>query len=343
MDNVNDMPASRADPENNFPGTENSHPDHTTPFVYPSKPELEESKSKTNAWVRSITSLALYFVIGYFFFNRDWLLVLILTAVVVFHEMGHFLAMKLYNYTDLGIFFIPLLGAYASGTKREVSQKQSVVIILAGPVPGIIAGILIYLLALHQDSLFLEKTALFLILLNVINLIPVYPLDGGQLLNRLFLDESAIIGRIFSILSCVFIGWIFINLGMQKGVLYVLLIIPVMILVRMFSDIKHERLVSQIEKEGIDLNTAYEDITDEQYWKIRNAMIKHHPDLQGIPQAPPYEFAEEEDKIVSTMQSLLQRIIIMDLSVAGKILVILIWLGCFAASIAMKMPWGIFY
>src|ERR1700704_2673564 len=125
--------------------------------IYPPKPELEENKSKMNVWLRSLSSLALYFIIGYFFFNKDWLLVLVLTGVVVFHEMGHFLAMKLYNYTDLGIFFIPLLGAYASGTKREVSQTQSAIIILAGPVPGIIIGILIYSLSLQQDNLFLER------------------------------------------------------------------------------------------------------------------------------------------------------------------------------------------
>lgn len=344
MENVNDIPASHPDPENNFPGTNSSHPDQIVSFTYPSKPELEEAKNKANAWLRSITSLALYFVIGYFFFNRDWLLVLILTAVVVFHEMGHFLAMKLYKYTDLGIFFIPLLGAYASGTKREVSQTQSVVIILAGPVPGIIVGLLIYFLALHQDSLFLEKTALILILLNLLNLIPIYPLDGGQLLNRLFLDESAIIGKVFVVASSLFLGWFFIKLGMNSTPnFYVLLLFPIMMLSRMFSDIKHERLVTQIEKEGVDLNTAYEDITDEQYWKIRNAMIKHHPDLQGISQAPPYEYSEQEEKIVSAMQGLLQRIIIMDLSVFGKILVILIWLGCFAAPILMKMPLRIFY
>ena len=40
-----------------------------------------------------------------------------------------------------------MLGAYASGTKREVSQKQSAIILLAGPLPGIIAGILLLTLA----------------------------------------------------------------------------------------------------------------------------------------------------------------------------------------------------
>src|SRR5882757_83029 len=153
MENMNDIPAFNPEPENNFTGVHETIPE----TVYPPKPGLEESKSKINVWIRSLSSLALYFIIGYFFFNRDWLLVLVLTGVVVFHELGHFLAMKLYNYTDLGIFFIPLLGAYASGTKREVSQTQSAIIILAGPVPGIIIGILIYFLSLQQDNLFLER------------------------------------------------------------------------------------------------------------------------------------------------------------------------------------------
>ncbi|MBS1577257.1 MAG: hypothetical protein JST09_18310, partial [Bacteroidetes bacterium] len=109
MDNVNDLPASPASPESNFPGTDSSHSAPVIPFTYPSKPELEENKNKANAWLRSLSSLVLYFLIGYFFFNRNWILVLILTAVVVIHEMGHFLAMKLYKYTELGIFFIPLL------------------------------------------------------------------------------------------------------------------------------------------------------------------------------------------------------------------------------------------
>src|SRR6185295_6094095 len=92
-------------------------------FVFPPKPELENKKG--NVWVRSITSLALYLLLGYYFFSANWMYLLILTGIVIFHELGHFLAMKAFHYKELGIFFIPLLGAYASGTKREVSQKQS--------------------------------------------------------------------------------------------------------------------------------------------------------------------------------------------------------------------------
>src|SRR4051812_37231400 len=85
---------------------------------YPPKPMPEDKKG--NVWLRSLTSLALYLIVGYYFFQSNWILLLILTGIVIFHELGHFIAMKTYNYKDLGIFFIPLLGAYASGTKREV-------------------------------------------------------------------------------------------------------------------------------------------------------------------------------------------------------------------------------
>ena len=122
--------------------------------------------------------------------------------------------MKAFHYKELGIFFIPLLGAYASGTKREVSQKQSAIILLAGPLPGIIVGIFLFILAknritemAYEDYRLLGKTAALLIFLNVLNLLPIYPLDGGQLLNRLFLDESKIIGKIFVVISALALGY----------------------------------------------------------------------------------------------------------------------------------------
>jgi hypothetical protein len=76
-----------------------------------------------NVWLKSLGSLALFLVVGYFFFRHNWTWVMILTAVVVFHEMGHFFAMKVYKYQELGIFFIPLMGAYVSGKKQEGITK----------------------------------------------------------------------------------------------------------------------------------------------------------------------------------------------------------------------------
>src|SRR5258706_8857864 len=138
--------------------------------VYPSK--FQKPEQSANIWLRSFFSLALYLILGYYIFH-SFKMLLMITAIVMFHELGHFFAMKFFKYKDLGIFFIPLLGAYVSGTKREVSQKESAIILLAGPLPGIIVGIIMYLL--YESNPLLDivgisyySISLSLIILNLI-------------------------------------------------------------------------------------------------------------------------------------------------------------------------------
>jgi stage IV sporulation protein FB len=310
-----------------------------------SKPSAEEPKSRANIWLRSISSLALYLAVGYYFFNQNWTLVLVLTGVVVFHELGHFLAMKMYNYTDLGIFFIPLVGAYASGKKQEVSQLQSSVILLAGPVPGIIIGVLLQLTGAYFTNDFeqlymLHRISWILIYLNLLNLLPIYPLDGGQLLNRLFLDSSQLISKIFLLLSIGLLVWFALDGGPRPY--YALLIIPFFLLSRLIADTHLDKLTKKIEAEGINLDTSYEDISDENYWKIRNILIRNHASLKDVAEAPPYEYSPKEQQIRNLMQSVLQRTIVQDISIIGKIIIILVWAGCFAAPFLIGMPLSFF-
>ncbi|MBC7947094.1 MAG: hypothetical protein H7Y42_04385 [Chitinophagaceae bacterium] len=325
----------------NFPSYQEPPGPDTTPVteltVIPPKPPAEEPRSRSSVWLRSVTSLLLYFVIGYYFFNQNWTLVIVLTAVVVFHELGHFMAMKYFNYTELGIFFIPLLGAYASGKKQEISQLQSSIILLAGPVPGIIMGVVLNLTAQQfgDDAHLVESISWVLVYLNLLNLLPIYPLDGGQLLNRLFLDNSQIISKIFLILSICAMVW-FALFGMQRPI-YALLIIPFFLLTRMVTDSQFDRLTKKVEDEGIDLDTSYEQISDENYWKIRNILIRNHAALKDVPPSPPYEYSPKEEQVKSLMQNLLQRTIVQDLSIARKILIIIIWVGCFAVPFIIDL------
>jgi stage IV sporulation protein FB len=326
-------------PFSSHPNPENS--DESSPsasFVYPPKPEQENKKG--NVWIRSLTSLALYLLIGYYFFSANWILLLILTAIVIFHELGHFLAMKMYHYKDLGIFFIPLLGAYASGTKREVSQKQSAIILLAGPMPGIIVGIVLFFITnnqvgemSYQTFSLLRSTAGLLIFLNVLNLLPIYPLDGGQLLNRLFLDESKMIGKIFVVISALALGYFAIKIRF-----YPLLIFPAMMLLRLRTDTRFDELTKKIEEKGINLEKTYEEITDQEYWAIRNILIENnYSTLRNINPAPPYEYSVNEDKVVTAIENILQRTIVQDLSWFGKLVIILIWAGSFAAPFFLNL------
>jgi len=333
----NDVPfSSQSDP-----GRDSDNLSASSFSFYPPKPQQENKKG--NVWIRSLTSLALYVLIGYYFFSANWLLLLILTAIVIFHELGHFFAMKIYHYQDLGIFFIPLLGAYASGTKREVSQKQSAIILLAGPMPGILVGIALFLIANNPSGQIpyaslnlLKSTAGLLIFLNVLNLLPIYPLDGGQLLNRLFLDESKLIGKIFVILSAGVLTWLAL-FGLGRP-FYPLLIFPAMMLLRLRTDTRFDELTKKIEEKGINLEKTYEELTDEEYWAIRNILIENnYSTLRNISPAPPYEYSPSEDRVVAAIENMLQRTIIQDLSWPGKLLIILIWAGSFAAPFLLHV------
>ncbi len=298
--------------------------------TYP--PKFQKKENRANVWLKSATSLALYLILGYYVFQSFQLLLLI-TLIVVIHEMGHFIAMKCFRYKDLGIFFIPLLGAYVSGTKRDVSQKESAIILLAGPLPGIIIGIVFYLLYNNNpfasiNGISYYTVAIFFLFLNIINLLPIYPLDGGQLLNRVFLDEETWVSKIFVWLSIAAMAWFAISKG-----IYPLLIFPLMMVMRMFGDTKLDTVEEEIEAAGISLDTSYEDLPDEDYWKIRNILITHHPSFKDVPLTPPFTYHPKEERIMSTIQSMLHRHLIHDVSIAGKILILLVCLA------AISSPW----
>lgn len=318
--------------------------ENTNPIPQPAmaadlpKPILEEKKTRINIWIKSFVSLLLYLALGYYFFSHKWMFLLIITAIIIFHELGHFTAMKIFRYNDLGIFFIPLLGAYVSGTKQEVSQLQSSIILLAGPLPGILLGIIFLLIPgnssiIISDNISLDGVAIALIFLNLLNLLPVYPLDGGQLLHRLFLDDSKIIGKIFVVVSAALLTWFAISSGFLP-----LLLFPFLMISRMIGDIQHDRLTGKIEAEGIDLNKTYEELTPEEYWNIRNVVIRNYPALSDVPPSPPYDISPKEDQVITTIQGLLQRTLIQDISPGGKLLILVIWIGCFLAPFLLEVP-----
>ncbi len=308
--------------------------------VYP--PRYEKEEQPANVLLKSVTSLALYLFLGYYIFP-SYKILLVITAIVLIHEMGHFIAMKAYRYNELGIFFIPLLGAYVSGSKREVSQWQSAVILLAGPLPGIILGIIGYLVdQQYADGIWiagisLTRISMFFIILNIINLFPVYPLDGGQLLNRVFLDEEGTWSKIFIFLSTGLLAWLSISLPF-----YPLLIFPMMMLFRYFSDTKTTHVEKKIEAAGIHTDVDYAELPAEDYWKMRDIIVPEYPQFRDVPVGPPYEYHPKEEKIMTTLESFLHRHLLQDVSHVGKIMIFLVWVAAFAAPWLLNMDMSFF-
>jgi hypothetical protein len=123
---------------------------------------------------------------------------------------------------------------------------------------------------------------------------------------------------------------------------YILLIFPAMMLLRLRPDRKLDITEKRIEQEGINADTSYEDLPDEDYWKMRNILIEEHSSFRDIPKAPPYEYSQREEKVMTTVQSLLHRHIIQDISIAGKVFIFLVWIAALAAPWLVKMDMSYF-
>ena len=79
--------------------------------------ELEQAHSKSSSSLRSVSlllgSAALFVALGAWFWSIE--LVLYLLPILLFHELGHYVAMRYFRYRNLKMFFLPLLGAAVSG------------------------------------------------------------------------------------------------------------------------------------------------------------------------------------------------------------------------------------
>ena len=140
-----------------------------------------------------ITVIALTAVLSFAAMALLWniYVAVVILAVITFHEGGHAIAMRLFGYRDVHVFFVPLLGAVTVGQPAVTTVRDRLAVLMAGPLPGLWLGVL--LLALDQSYnqfKLLRLPALALLLINGLNLLPFTPLDGGRMLESLVRPES---------------------------------------------------------------------------------------------------------------------------------------------------------
>jgi Zn-dependent protease len=126
-----------------------------------------------------VLSLAAFLVLGAQLESLTSLAALV--AVLLIHELGHVAAMRAFGYRDLGIFFIPLFGAIATGRKERAAAWQEAVVALMGPAPGLVAAIVGAVAIHHQPGHpFVTRVIGMAVFINGLNLLPFRPFDGGR-------------------------------------------------------------------------------------------------------------------------------------------------------------------
>lgn len=165
------------------------------------------------------------------FYLALWVLIVLFS--VLLHELGHAVAAEYYGRSPR-IELYSMGGLTISTRNSLLSYPKEILISFAGPLAGMLLGGLIFVLLRFLppvENPFLRFIAAQLLWVNIgwgiVNLIPILPLDGGQIMLNLYhwlrnpYDNRTpyIISIVFGIL-CVIAALVFLG----RGGLYIVLL-----------------------------------------------------------------------------------------------------------------------
>lgn len=130
------------------------------------------------AGISAVFSVVIYSLIF------GWPFAIGLVALLFIHEMGHALVMKLKGIPVGGVIFIPMLGAAVTMQRMPQNARDEAEVGIAGPIAGAIASSVCLAFAEatpHMLSIW-APLAYFGFFMNLFNLIPIVPFDGGRVL-----------------------------------------------------------------------------------------------------------------------------------------------------------------
>jgi Zn-dependent protease len=181
----------------------------------------------------------------------SWEYMVMVMFVLMFHELGHFVAMKAFNYSNLRIFFIPFFGAAVSGHNYNVPVWKKVVVSLMGPFPGIILGIVLGVAGIRMQNSLLLQAATLTIFLNGLNLLPVLPLDGGWVIHNLFFSRHYLFDTGFRLFAALAL----IAIGVQIADKF-LMILGLFLLITLVHSYRNARIAYNLRKSGFQAVSA---------------------------------------------------------------------------------------
>ena len=116
-------------------------------------------------------------------FVYGWWYAVGFVALIFAHEMGHFLAARSRGLQVGAPTFIPFVGAWIELKEQPLDAETEAFVGIAGPMLGSAAAFVCYLVALDSGSGLLLALAYSGFVLNLFNLIPLSPLDGGRIVG----------------------------------------------------------------------------------------------------------------------------------------------------------------
>lgn len=140
----------------------------------------------------------------------NWKFGLLLMIAIGFHESGHVWAMKKMGIKTKGFYFLPFIGGAAIAEEQYKTYGENAYIAIMGPIWGaLLAGLCAGAYWITGIPM-LAAAAAWMATLNIFNLLPITPLDGGQLVRSIAFSIHKGLGVAFlvvSMLFAIFIMW----------------------------------------------------------------------------------------------------------------------------------------
>ncbi len=168
-------------------------------------------RTKLVLFVASLLAYALLF---------GWATGGILLLMIFVHEQGHLSASRFFKIKTLGVFMIPFMGGVALSAERAKTRWQEAIIYLMGPMFGFLFCVVLAQIFVHTGNIFCARAALICALINLFNLLPIYPLDGGGIVSEVAYSVHRVLG--FS-LKVAAIGGLFllaVYLGSPRNTMF---------------------------------------------------------------------------------------------------------------------------
>ena len=144
--------------------------------------------------------------------------------LIFIHELGHFETARVFNFEVDKIYLYPTGGISKFTSRINVSWYKELLVLINGPLSQIIIYFLLIRFYPYENSLITLKYIHYSILL--FNLLPIYPLDGGKVLNlflnRIFSFKTSFNLTIIFSYIFIFLLLIIINFSFKINYLFVI-------------------------------------------------------------------------------------------------------------------------
>lgn len=146
----------------------------------------------------------------------SWKFAVMLLIAIGFHESGHVWAMKKMGIKTKGFYFLPFLGGVAIAEDNYKTYGQNAYISIMGPIWGALLAYVSGAVYLITGDPLWAAAAAWMATVNLFNLLPINPLDGGQLLRAISFSIGKRTGLWFLAISLVIatVAMVFLKMGL---------------------------------------------------------------------------------------------------------------------------------